>query len=198
MANPCKRAGCDRPSRRLGLCVGHYRRLKGTLPANKPMSNRAKRGEAALFIRVVAVAYGSDDCLVWPFARDSRGYGSVCVDGRKWVASRYVCTLAHGEPPTPEHHAAHSCNNGAGGCVNARHLSWKTPHENAQDRSIAGTCGRGKKGPRCKLDEQQVYEIRRLKGVETAQHLAVRYGISLNQIWKIQRQEAWAWLPEAA
>lgn len=197
MVTTCKLDGCVRSSRRLGLCVGHYRRLKGALPADQPLSNRARQGEPLRFVNA-AVSYGGDDCLIWPFALDKRRYASVRVAGRTLVASRYVCTLVHGEPPTPAHHAAHACNNGSGGCVNPRHLSWKTVHENAQDRAAAGTCGRGKKGPVCKLNEQQVHEIRRIKGVEAANDLAARYGMSLNQIWKIQRHEAWAWLPEAA
>jgi len=180
-----------------GLCKAHYQRHM--LRLKKPhLIGRASSAGGAVRFAKAAATYDGEDCLVWPFSRDRKGYGQIRLDQKTWVASRYVCTLAHGEPPTPEHHAAHSCNNGKGGCVNAQHLSWKTPLENAHDRSIAGTCGKGKKGPLCKLDEQQVREIRKRKGLEATRDLAARYGVSPTQVGRIQRRELWAWLPDAA
>lgn len=50
---------------------------------------------------------------------------------------RLVCHAFHGEPPTPDHHAAH--NDGDRGNNRATNLRWATPKENTADRYIHGT-----------------------------------------------------------
>ena len=87
-----------------------------------------------LWIRDVALKYNGDECLIWPFGRDPSGYGSFGRQGRKKYAHRYVCELVNGPAPNPKDHAAHSCDNGPGGCVTRRHLAWKTNAENQVDR----------------------------------------------------------------
>jgi len=64
--------------------------------------------------------------------------------------------MRHGKPPTSKHHASHQC--GVRACVNKRHLSWKTPSENEQDKRMHGTYSRG---PARKLSDGDVREIRR-------------------------------------
>jgi hypothetical protein len=58
-----------------------------------------------------------DCCLIWPFGRNSTGYGLVTIDGEQTYAHRAMCKRVHGEPPTPEHQAAHSCGRGHDGCL---------------------------------------------------------------------------------
>jgi DNA-binding transcriptional regulator YiaG len=120
------------------------------------------------------LSYSGDDCLTWPFGRDRNGYGSTVRRGKKVLAHRYICTIVHGEPPTPKHHAAHSCGKGHEGCVNPRHLSWKTNSENQLDRHQHGTNAKS----RTKLTPEQVDEIRSLKGAESTGVTAARFGIS--------------------
>ncbi|WP_292637037.1 hypothetical protein [Mesorhizobium sp.] len=55
-------------------------------------------------------------------------------DGKCRRVSRLVCEEVHGPPPSPDHEAAHSCDNGDLGCATKRHLSWKTPKENTADK----------------------------------------------------------------
>lgn len=85
------------------------------------------------------MAYEGDDCLTWPFLKSPRGYARMHVNGRDKRVSRLVCEEAYGTPPTPDHHAAHSCGKGHLACVTKRHLRWATPVENAADKIIHGT-----------------------------------------------------------
>lgn len=81
------------------------------------------------------VEYPEKGCLIWPFARDGKGYGSLGKKG----AHRRMCEIVNGPAPTPKHHAAHSCGNGHLGCVHPRHVRWATCSENQMDRFLHGT-----------------------------------------------------------
>lgn len=128
--------------------------------------------------------YPHEYCLIWPFGRDgTSGRGSLQINGRSQYAHRVMCTLAHGEPPTPEHEAAHSCGNGHLACINPNHLSWKTVSENHLDMSQHG--GR-RSYPGKVLNDEQVAEIRALQGKELQKVVAERYGVSaptISHIW---------------
>ena len=139
------------------------------------------------------VAYSGDDCLMWPFGR-CNGYGTLGHEGSHHYAHRMMCELAHG--PAPDGcHASHSCGRGHEGCVNPKHLSWKTVSENQRDRRVHGTKGNGPVG---KLDEQKVKAIRLLAGKMPQRELAEIFGVSRSQIswvvtgkvWRDDRQRA--------
>lgn len=136
--------------------------------------DRPNGSKLMLWIRDVALKYDSDDCLIWPFSGSSNGYGSTVREGKKLYIHRYICELVHGPAPTPKHHAAHSCDNGPGGCVNFKHLSWKTSAENQLDRFR----GHRRKMPRDKLQPGHIAAILALKGTESPQVTANRFGIS--------------------
>lgn len=152
--------------------------------------NRGK-GEGYKFL-LQHVAYQGDDCLIWPLSR-SRGYGQVGVNGKSRPAHRLMCELANGPAPSSKHHAAHSCGRGADGCVNPRHLSWKTVSENMFDRSKHGTHGRGGKQ---KLAYEQVLEIRSLCGTMTDEKIAERFGVTRGLVYQIRAVRIWK--PDAA
>lgn len=137
-----------------------------------------------LHIRDVVLPYQGDDCLVWPFPREPTGYASFVRGGKKTYVHRVACETRNGPPPTPKHHAAHTCNNGTGGCVNPKHLTWKTNSENQKDR-IDGT-----PWPRSKLSDEQVQEIRALRGIEPVNVTAARYGVSVTHTKHIQTGRA--------
>lgn len=132
------------------------------------------------------VAHKGAACLIWPFSCDLQGYGQVAVKRRVTRASRVMCALVHGPAPSPRHHAAHSCGRGQDGCFNPDHVSWKTPTENQQDSVQHGTAKKPG-GPRRKLTDAQVAEIRALKGTKTQRELGKLFGVCWETIGQIQR-----------
>lgn len=145
-----------------------------------PAYNRGS-GKAAAFLRD-NVNFAGDECLTWPFSTAPTGYGMLGHLGEQLYAHRYMCELVNGPPPSPTHEAAHSCGRGKFGCVDPRHLSWKTPTENALDSKGHGTHARNQWGPMGKLSRNQIAEIWALKGRETQAKLAERFGVSASTI----------------
>lgn len=123
------------------------------------MSNRGS-GKTIQWIQD-HLSYPHDDwCLIWPFSR-TRGYGQFGYLGKGYYAHRYMCELVHGAAPSPEHQAAHSCGNGVEGCVNPKHLSWKTQSENQLDCRQHGTQAKSYDGISGRLSAEQAHQIRR-------------------------------------
>lgn len=136
--------------------------------------------------------FSGEQCLIWPFSRNSEGYGLIWQSGTMRRVARIMCEHRHGPPPTPEHQAAHSCGNGHLGCVNQWHLDWKTPKENQADRLIHGTHTRGERSWSAKLTVADVIAIRSMKG--TLGSIAAHFGVSSQIISAIQQRKRWAWL----
>ena len=186
----CKIDGCEKASKSLGMCQSHYMRLRRY--GNPCVEIKNKRGRVSAFL-TEALNTETDLCIEWPFNRNAKGYGYVHKSkSQRAVANRIVCTLAHGEPPTPEHQAAHSCNNPP--CINKNHLRWATPKENAFDRIANGTEPRGTKAQAAKLKDDDVIAIRELAKTESKKSIADMYGICFQHVYAIVNKEAWAWL----
>lgn len=132
-----------------------------------------------------------DECLIWPLGCNERGYGFISFNGKIRKAHRMMCEVAHGPPPTPLHHAAHSCGRGNAGCVNPRHLSWKTPSENQQDMVKHGTA-RKPGTPRYKLTPEKVATIRTLKGTKSQSEIGKMFGVNREIISRILSGKAWS------
>lgn len=184
---------CDKPHRSKGYCQPHYYRLG---KHGDPLGGRTPPGELLRFIHEVAMNHTGDDCLAWPFNRYLNGYGRINVGGKTTPAHRYVCELANGAPPTPEHEAAHSCGKGHEGCVSPVHMSWKTKTENAADRLIHDTHTRGERNGQAKLTEAEAREILSLRGKEPPCDLAQRFSVSRATVSQIHTGRNWAWLSE--
>ncbi len=149
-------------------------------------SNKGK-GVALAWINENA-AHQGDACLIWPFSGNWNGYGQLSHNGRILKAHRVMCEAAYGPPPTPKHVAAHICNNGQGGCVNPRHLSWKTPRENLLDRRAAGTITKKRWDRyRSKITPEHIAQICALKGRKNQREIAAQFGISYQHVSIIQR-----------
>jgi hypothetical protein len=148
-------------------------------PQKNPNPWNRGKGRGVAFLRSL-LAYQGNDCVPWPFAKDGRvGRGILGYNGRHYWAHRLMCILAHGEPPTPQHQAAHECGKGHYGCVNPRHLSWKTNSENQLDRAKTGSALRNRAGPKGTLTAEQIAAIRALKGRKTQMQIAGMFGVSL-------------------
>lgn len=192
----CSIEGCERNAHRSargirGYCENHYKRFRRH---GDPLGGGTSRGEPLRFINEVVLSYSGDDCLIWPYGRNADGRAQCRIDGKQTYVQRYVCKIAHGEPPTPKHESAHSCGKGHLGCVAKSHLSWKTMKENQADRLIHGTSPRGENSGSAKLTEPQVIEIRALRGLEPTRAIAKRYSVSPQTVSAIQTGRKWAWL----
>lgn len=185
----CSIEGCERPTHLRGWCSAHYRRWRRHGSANA--SVRTSPGTLIAWIKAHA-STTSDACLDWPFMRNTHGYGHVNVNGRPVLASREMCRVAHGEPPHPKMHAAHSCGRGKQGCVNPNHLSWKTPRDNILDKAEHGTDRRGEANHRTALTEKAVLQIY----ADTRRHkeIAQEHGCSIGQVSFIKHGVTWSWL----
>lgn len=194
MTKLCRIAGCGKPHYGHGWCSAHHTRWRRH---GDPLGGGTAQGEPTRYLRDVVMAYGDADCMYWPFTRNDHGYGQIRFNGKLEYVHRLVCEELHGQPPSPNHQAAHSCGNGHLGCVNGRHLSWKTPHENAADKLIHGTDGRGERCATAKLTEADVVLIRGLKDSTTQRKIAERFGVSEQTVSKIMRRDRWAWMADA-
>lgn len=185
----CSVDGCNRPAgttrRRMnGMCYAHYTRWLKNGDTNPSKPIRGRRHVKDWFDNFKPA--DTDECVIWPFHRMKSGY-----PGRGM--HRRVCEIVHGSPPTETHQAAHSCGNGHLGCVNDRHLSWKTPQENTDDQLAHGTRIRGSKNPNANLVESQVKEIKvSLSLGVSMKEIAAAYGVSYNTIQFIKSGKNWA------
>lgn len=146
----------------------------------------APKNSSEAFLRA-NVGYIGNDCLIWPYCCNDRGYGLAVVDGVQAHASRWMCRLAHGEPPSPTHEAAHSCGNPP--CVNPNHLRWKTPKENSDDKTVHGTTIHGERNGKTTLTADDIRAIRAAPPDLAA--LVARYGVSKGCVSKIRGGQRW-------
>lgn len=188
--NSCSVDGCKKPvkveSRR--LCSAHYQRW---YTHGNPLGGRkTMTGEPERYFREVVLAYEGDDCLCWPYSWAGRGYGTL--NGQ--YVHRLVCEYVNGEPPTPEHEAAHSCGKGHLACVTKGHLSWKTHIGNMADTIEHGTRSRGERNSVAKLTEADVRKILSLKGSAPQREIAIQFRVTQQTVSDICRGKRWAWL----
>lgn len=197
MAKPkriCSVPDCGKFCHGNGFCANHYNRFRryGT-----PLGGSVSSGIKLAWIRA-HVGYDGDDCLKWPFSLPKGRYDRakqdvIAVGGRKIVASRFMCILAKGVPPDAGYQAAHSCGKSHLGCINPKHLSWKTPAENTADMWGHGTMHYGQTSYLSKLTNDDVRIIRNelSKGV-FHRILAVRFGVTASAIGRIATGKNWS------
>lgn len=187
----CIIEGCAKPIiNRRGWCSSHYHRW---LNHGDPLGGRAPDGSGVAFIKSITNE-NIDDCLFWPFGKNSQGYGIVTWENRKSLAHRVVCELFHGPSPQEGMYARHLCGNGHLGCCNPQHLAWGTPTENRADAKGHGVVPCGENHVRNKLTENDVRRIRSLVGKKTQFELADMFGVTRSGIQSILRGKSWAWL----
>lgn len=75
-------------------------------------------------------------------------------------------------------------------------MSWKTRAGNADDMVEHGHSTRGARNWNTKLTEEQVLEIRSLRGKVTQANLSKRFGVPRQSISAIQLGRNWGWLPD--
>lgn len=143
-----------------------------------------------------ALSFESDTCLPWPFGRNSAGYGHF-TEGSRWVlAHRVVCERANGPATDATLFAAHECGNGHAGCVNPKHIRWKTPKENSADMVRHGRSQRGEQSYNSRLTEHDVRFIRANKDAMSAPEMAKKLGVHRGVIHHVLRGNSWAWVTD--
>lgn len=192
----CKIDGCCNHVhvKQAGLCRRHYLRDRryGSPLAGGPSISPAG---APIAWMVRNLNYSGDECLIWPFGRTGSGYGAMKEGGRQRLAHLWVCQRVHGDQPSSDMEAAHSCGNGHLGCVNPRHLRWATKVENAEDRTRHGRTSRGERHTNAVLKERQVLEIYAAKVTgPSASVVAQRYGVAKPTVCCIWNGRTWSWL----
>jgi len=177
---------------RWSLCGSRRRKRRKMASWNRGQTSTPDNpgnSKIMLWIRDVALTWESDECLTWPFGRLRGEYGTFGRNDKSIYAHRYICQLVHGDPPSPDSLALHSCGKGHEGCVNKKHLGWGTGTQNQLDRHTHRTSMtfRG----RYRLTATQVAEIRALTGKEPSQVTAKRYDVTESNIRKIQTFKTW-------
>jgi len=143
------------------------------------------------WLHTVAINYTGDDCLLWPFGRNSAGRGATAKPGVGWYAAHVaVCEATKSPRPSPYHEAAHSCGRGHDGCVAPKHLRWATAKENQADRRKHGTHREGTAiRHKAKLTEAEARYI--ATSPNAGVDLADRFGVSPSAISHIRRGRNW-------
>lgn len=186
----CSIPDCDKPARYNEWCDGHYARWRRH---GDPLIGRVSHGTPLRFYESVVCTYDGQDCLTWPYARDSAGYGQVWKDGRVQYVSRLICEATNGPPPTPGHMAAHTCGKGHEACCAKTHLVWKTPAANSADMVGHNTLLRGVAASWSKLTEADVLAIRqRAASGETQQTIANSFEVSRSLVGAIVQRKRWS------
>lgn len=190
MPKICSIPNCGKPMLARGWCPMHYRRWMLRGDPNSVLVRRCAEGEPLAWIEK-HVSYSGDDCISWPYSKTPHGYGHLQYGGMVQIASRVMCMKAHGEPPSPDHQAAHSCGNGKLGCMNPRHLRWATPTENTADAFAHGTFQFGERHANAKLSDAQVADMRAkfASGYYSGAALARIFRVAPNTVSKILSNE---------
>lgn len=129
----CSVEGCSKLHSVGGLCSMHHTRF---LRHGDPKTTKtAPEGDGLKLLRSL-VGTSESECVIWPFSCNPQGYGQTYFCSEVMGAHRVMCIMAHGQPKSPGLHAAHSCGNGGGGCVNPNHLRWATAQENIWDKYL--------------------------------------------------------------
>lgn len=184
----CSVQNCRKLHYAKSFCKAHYNRFHAY---GDPLGGGTLIGEPMRFVHEVALNHNGPECLKWPYADTGDGYGILKVNGKNHVASRYVCELVNGPPPTPEHEACHRCGKGHEGCIAPGHLDWKTHTQNMEDMINHGNSTCGERGWHSKLTEAKVIEIRRLKGTMTNVEIARLFGITNQNVSAIHHRKLW-------
>jgi hypothetical protein len=137
-----------------------------------------------------------DGCWEWPHCKTQKGYGQFRHNNKITFSHRYVLEKKLGRPIANKMMACHSCHNRA--CCNPEHIREGTAKENTQDMLSAGREARpeltvclGEKHGLSKLTNEDVIEIRRLRGSVSVRQLARDYGVAPSQISSIQLRKTW-------
>lgn len=181
----CVTKGCEKNAIKKSLCNAHYLR---NWRHGSPEKGGKSRGIAISFIRE-NIDFSENECLIWPFYRIPTGYGMINYNGSRILAHRLMCEFVHGPPVESSQEACHTCGKGHLGCVNPKHLVWKSRLDNIRDKQTHGTQLWGEKVHFAKLNIHQAKEIKYSNSKISI--LAYEFGVSKETIRNIKRGNTW-------
>lgn len=183
-----KCALCDKASRFRGLCFPHYRQMQYAGRLDEFPTIRCFSIESVM-AKYTPTGLGDDECWEWMGCRKDTGYGQLTSGMRRHAAHRVALQLSGVRIPKGMN-VLHSCDNPP--CVNPRHLRVGTQAENSMDVAI-----RSRSGVR-KLSDDDVREIRSLRGKMTISEIARRFGVGKSQVARIHKGQSRHHVPQIA
>lgn len=150
------------------------------------MKIRARRFSALPYIiSTLENTPPTNECIVWPYGTNDRGYGSVSIDGKREYVHRFSYARMVG--PIPEGlDIMHSCDNPP--CFNPNHLKPGTPEDNIVDASIKGRMTHKECEGRNKHSNQLCDDIRTLYAHIPSPELSSILGIPASSIRSIRNR----------
>jgi hypothetical protein len=141
------------------------------------------------FLIEAVKAHHSDECLVWPYARVSAGYGNIKHKGRYMSVHRLAYSIFVRRIRVNKL-IRHSCDNPP--CFNPRHLLSGTHRQNSREMVERGRSSRGVGRPAAKLTDAKVRKIRMLRcdGFKLAE-LAKMFKVSYFAIEQVLNGKRW-------
>lgn len=130
----------------------------------------------------------TDECLIWPYSTNRKGYGMVSRSGKMRSVHVVVCERFHGDRPG-EMQVRHLCGRPA--CLNPTHLAWGTASQNSNDRKVHGTERRGELSATARLTADVVAQIK--ASDRSNRELADEHGVNISTIWRVRNGRVWAW-----
>ena len=124
----------------------------------------------------IAASAEESCCVEWPYGKNAMGYGVIDYEGSCQLVHR-VSFIRHKSILSTDECALHKCDNPS--CFNPHHLFKGSRIDNNADRVKKGRGTKGVRVPACKLNDEQVSEIRRRWiPYKNAGLLAKEFGVS--------------------
>ena len=137
-------------------------------------------------------------CRIWMGSVNENGYGTVCINQKKYKSHRVAWMFEYGEIPKG-FLVLHQCD--VPSCVNPNHLFLGNQRDNMRDMARKGRGGkggaRGERQGSAKLTQSDVRSIRKLarKG-KTQQEIADLFKIDRSNVSIIVLRKGWRHVPD--
>lgn len=187
---PKKCIYCDFISINKNMCEKHYRKF---LKYGNPLEddNRSKKlNTLDKFLHIIdSIPINENGCKIWPMGINSAGYGSYSMKDRSYNVSRLIYTSL-----TPGDYKGkvirHKCD--VRSCCNIDHLECGTQKDNIHDIIKRNRGLFGNNHRHCKLNIDQVLDIRRRYIKGNCFKLAKEFNVSPFTIYSIVKRVNWS------
>lgn len=199
----CSVQDCAKPTRSLGWCDNHYRKMRRRGLSGEGIRERAPLDSSpAERLKHTGWTIMASGCWEWNGGKREGGYGHMNLGGGRWsTASRVSFELRHGPITDPALCVLHRCDNPP--CINPDHLFLGTRTDNSDDKGAKGRTPNGERSKH-KLTDDEVAAIRNLwdGGGRTQVSIAMEFGVTGGHVSQIvhhlTRKEPTRLLPSAA